>query len=108
MVEALDAITIPMCVASNGSHEKLRFTLGLTGLCERFAGRIFSASEVARGKPEPDLFLHAAEQMGVAPSACVVVEDSAPVSLPHTPRGCGCSDTRVASLRLRDSGSTRR
>jgi HAD superfamily hydrolase (TIGR01509 family) len=77
VVEALDAITIPTCVASNGSHEKMRFTLGLTGLYERFAGRIFSASDVARGKPEPDLFLHAAEQMGVAPAACVVVEDSA-------------------------------
>ena len=78
VVEALDAITISMCVASNGSHEKMRLTLGLTGLYERFAGRIFSASDVARGKPEPDLFLHAAAQMGVAPTACVVVEDSEP------------------------------
>jgi len=77
VVEALDAITIPMCVASNGSHEKMRFTLGLTGLYEQFAGRTFSASDVARGKPEPDLFLHAAARMGVAPAACVVVEDSA-------------------------------
>jgi HAD superfamily hydrolase (TIGR01509 family) len=78
VVEALDAITISMCVASNGSHEKMRLTLGLTGLYERFAGRIFSASDVARSKPEPDLFLHAAAQMGVAPAACAVVEDSEP------------------------------
>jgi HAD superfamily hydrolase (TIGR01509 family) len=77
VVEALAAIDLPTCVASSGSHEKLRFTLGLTGLLERFEGRIFSASDVARGKPAPDLFLHAAAHMGVEPAACVVVEDSA-------------------------------
>ncbi len=56
----------------------MRHTLGVTGLYERFAGRIFSAAEVARGKPAPDLFLHAARQMGIDPAACVVVEDSRP------------------------------
>jgi HAD superfamily hydrolase (TIGR01509 family) len=76
VVEALDQITLPTCVASSGSHEKMRYTLGLTGLYDRFAGRIFSASEVARGKPAPDFFLHAAERMGVEPGACAVVEDS--------------------------------
>jgi HAD superfamily hydrolase (TIGR01509 family) len=76
VVEALDAITLATCVASSGSHEKMRYTLGLTGLWDRFAGRIFSASEVARGKPAPDLFLHAARAMGVDPGACAVVEDS--------------------------------
>ncbi|KOV29656.1 haloacid dehalogenase [Streptomyces sp. XY431] len=76
--EALDAITLPTCVASSGSHEKMAHTLGRTGLHHRFAGRIFSATEVARGKPAPDLFLHAARRMGVPPSACAVVEDSAP------------------------------
>ncbi len=90
IVEALDAIVFPTCVASSGSHEKMRFTLGLTGLYERFAGRIFSASEVAAGKPEPDLFLHAAAQMGVAPAACVVVEDSAP----------GVQAARAAGMRV--------
>ena len=65
-----------MCVASSSGHESLRFKLELTGLYERFAGRIFSATEVANGKPAPDLFLHAARRMGVDPSACVVVEDS--------------------------------
>jgi HAD superfamily hydrolase (TIGR01509 family) len=74
--EALDQIDIRTCVASSGSHEKMRYTLGLTGLYERFAGRIFSVSEVARGKPAPDIFLHAARQMGVAPARCAVVEDS--------------------------------
>jgi HAD superfamily hydrolase (TIGR01509 family) len=92
VVEALDAITIPTCVASNGSHEKMRFTLGLTGLYERFAGRIFSASDVARGKPAPDLFLHAAAQMDVAPAACVVVEDSA-----HGVRAAHAAGMRVFS-----------
>ncbi|WP_190016778.1 HAD family hydrolase [Streptomyces lucensis] len=76
--EALDAITWATCVASSGSHEKMRHTLGRTGLYDRFAGRIYSATEVARGKPAPDLFLHAARQMGADPAACVVVEDSRP------------------------------
>jgi HAD superfamily hydrolase (TIGR01509 family) len=74
--EALDGIELPTCVASSGSHEKMRLTLGLTGLYDRFAGRIFSAEEVGRGKPAPDLFQHAAASMGVPPEDCVVVEDS--------------------------------
>ncbi|MFI7538487.1 HAD-IA family hydrolase [Streptosporangium sp. NPDC049376] len=49
---------------------------GRTGIYRYFEGRVFSAGEVARGKPAPDLFLHAARRMGVHPSACVVVEDS--------------------------------
>lgn len=73
---ALDHITIPACVASSGSHEKIRFTLGHTGLLERFEGRIFSATEVTHGKPAPDLFLHAAKALGFDPSKTVVVEDA--------------------------------
>lgn len=73
---ALDAIPLATCVASSGSHEKIRRTLGLTGLLARFDGRIFSADDVDEGKPAPDLFLHAAARMGVAPSRCAVVEDS--------------------------------
>ena len=76
IVEALDRIDLPMCVASSGSHDKMRFTLGLTGLYERFAGRIFSADEVANGKPAPDLFLHAARSLDTSPKECVVIEDS--------------------------------
>ena len=76
IVEAIDAISTLSCVASSGSHDKMRFTLGLTGLYDRFEGRIFSASEVAHGKPEPDLFLHAAHSLGVDPADCAVVEDS--------------------------------
>jgi HAD superfamily hydrolase (TIGR01509 family) len=76
IVEALDEITFPMCVASSGSHEKMRFTLGKTGLLDRFDGRIFSADQVAQGKPAPDIFLFAADQMGALPNRCAVVEDS--------------------------------
>ena len=76
IVEALDAIRIPVCVASSGSHDKMRFTLGKTGLFDRFDGRIFSVDQVAHGKPAPDVFLFAAEQMGAAPGRCAVVEDS--------------------------------
>jgi HAD superfamily hydrolase (TIGR01509 family) len=74
--EALDRIAVATCVASSGSHQMLRHTLELTGLYRRFEGRIFSASEVAEGKPAPDLFLHAAARLGVEPAACAVVEDS--------------------------------
>jgi HAD superfamily hydrolase (TIGR01509 family) len=76
--EMLDRITAPTCVASSGEHEKMRLTLGLTGLLRRFEGRMFSATEVRRGKPHPDLFLHAARCMGARPARCVVVEDSVP------------------------------
>jgi HAD superfamily hydrolase (TIGR01509 family) len=76
VAEALEGIELPACVASSGSHEKMRLTLGLTGLWDRFAGRIFSADEVQRGKPAPDLFLHAASRMSTPPARCIVVEDS--------------------------------
>ena len=76
VVEALDQIAVPTCVASSGSHEKMQFTLGITGLVDRFRDRIFSTDEVARGKPAPDIFLHAARQLGVSPTRCAVVEDS--------------------------------
>ena len=76
ILEALDQIDVPTCVASSGTHERIRYTLGLTRLYPRFAGRIFSASDVAHGKPAPDLFLHAANRMGADAADCVVVEDS--------------------------------
>jgi HAD superfamily hydrolase (TIGR01509 family) len=66
------------CVASSGSADKMRFTLGLTGLWDLFDGHVFSSSQVPRGKPFPDLFLHAAIAMNVQPFDCVVVEDSVP------------------------------
>jgi HAD superfamily hydrolase (TIGR01509 family) len=74
--EALEEIGDPVCVASSSGHDNIRYKLELTGLYDRFAGHIFSATEVANGKPAPDLFLHAASRMGAAPADCVVVEDS--------------------------------
>lgn len=73
---ALAEITVPVCVASNGPMSKLTHALGLTKLLGHFQGRIFSAYEVGSWKPDPGLFLHAAQTMGAQPSACVVVEDS--------------------------------
>jgi HAD superfamily hydrolase (TIGR01509 family) len=74
--EVVRQITIPMCVASSGSHEKMRFTLGITGLLDVFGERLFSVDDVENGKPAPDVFLHAAEVMGASPDCCAVVEDS--------------------------------
>lgn len=73
----LDSLALPFCVASNGPHEKMRLTLGSAGLLARFDGRMFSAYDIGRGKPAPDLFLHAADAMGAAPQRCLVLEDSA-------------------------------
>ena len=75
--EAIGGLGLPVCVASSSDHERLAHTLGLTGLLDLFRPNVFSATEVARGKPAPDLFLHAASRMGVAPAGCLVVEDSA-------------------------------
>ena len=75
--DVLQELELPVCVASSGSHAKTRLTLGKTGLYDYFAGNLFSTSEVARGKPYPDIYLHAAERMGgVEPARCLVVEDT--------------------------------
>ena len=75
-VEAVQAAGLATCVASSGSHAKMEVTLGVTGLRPLFEGRVFSAREVARGKPHPDLFLYAAARMGVPAERAVVIEDS--------------------------------
>jgi haloacid dehalogenase superfamily, subfamily IA, variant 3 with third motif having DD or ED len=75
-VDELHADGHETCVASSGGHARMRFTLGKTGLWSLFEGRIFSADEVAHGKPAPDLFLRAAQQLGYRPAHCVVIEDS--------------------------------
>lgn len=73
----LAADGVPYCLASSGSHERIRVGHRAAGLTRWFDdGRIFSAEDVGKGKPAPDLFLYAAERMGVAPERCVVVEDS--------------------------------
>ncbi|WP_043270090.1 HAD family hydrolase [Streptomyces sp. CT34] len=77
VLEKLAADGVPYCVGSSGSHERIRVALTKTGLLDRLGvGRIFSSQDVARGKPAPDLFLHAAREMGVEPGRCAVVEDS--------------------------------
>ena len=77
VAEMLARISLPTCVASNSVRTSLEANLRLTGLFERFEGHIFCAEEVGRGKPAPDVFLHAAHSMGVDLARCVVVEDSA-------------------------------
>ena len=75
--ENLNKIPIPYCVASAGSHEKMQTTLGKTNLLKYFENKIFSTSDVSRGKPFPDVFLYAAKEMGCTNlSRCLVVEDS--------------------------------
>ena len=76
--EAIAAIGLPKCVASSGTPEKIRHGLTCAGLYDQLAPHIFSAAEVKRGKPAPDLFLFAAEQMQAAPAQCLVIEDSIP------------------------------
>lgn len=75
-VDAVVAAGYLVCVASSGSHAKMRRTLTRTGLWDRFDGLLHSAEEVERGKPAPDLFLYAAARLRVPPARCVVVEDS--------------------------------
>jgi HAD superfamily hydrolase (TIGR01509 family) len=89
LLDALDAAGVPYAVASNGSIEKMRITLGQTGLWPRFEKRMFSAHVEGVAKPDPRLFLMAAEALGQPPGACVVVEDSA----------TGCIAARAAGMR---------
>ncbi|WP_069886365.1 HAD family hydrolase [Streptomyces luteocolor] len=77
VLEKLAGDGVAYCLASSGSHERIRVGHRKAGLDAWFDDeRIFSAQDVGRGKPAPDLFLYAAERMGVAPEKCVVVEDS--------------------------------
>lgn len=77
-VEFVRRLALPFCVASSGPRAKIELSLGLTGLLSHFEGRIFSSYEIGSWKPEPDLFLHAALTLGVAPAECAVIEDSQP------------------------------
>ena len=74
--DVLASLTVPYCVASSGSREKIDLMLGVTGLLSHFKGRIFTVAEVERPKPAPDVFLHAARRLGVEPAVCAVVEDT--------------------------------
>ena len=78
VAEAVRAIALLRCVASSGTPEKIRHGLSCAGLYDLFAPDIFSATQVERGKPAPDLFLFAAERMKILPARCLVIEDSVP------------------------------
>ena len=78
IVDLLDELPRRRCVASGSAPERLQHTLSLTGLLPYFEPHIFSATQVARGKPAPDLFLFSAQQMRVTAADCIVIEDSIP------------------------------
>ena len=108
IVEVIETLRWPSCVATSGDPDRVRRTLTLTGLHHHFDGRIFSAVEVPRGKPHPDLFLHAARCVGADPAGCVVVEDSpfgvqAAVAAGMRPLGYAAM---TPPSRLADAGAT--
>ncbi len=76
IVDVLKELTLPKCVASNSSPRHINLVLGLTGLLDHFDGKLYSCHHVDRPKPFPDVYFHAASQMGYAPEPCVVMEDS--------------------------------
>lgn len=90
LLDALEARGITTAIATGGSLRRLRATLQMSGLADRFGDRAFSADEVRRGKPAPDLFLLAAERLGIKPASCAVMEDS-----PH-----GIAGARTAGMHI--------
>jgi HAD superfamily hydrolase (TIGR01509 family) len=115
VAETVAAIALPKCVASSGTPEKIRHGLTCAGLYDQLAPHIFSAVQVKRGKPAPDLFLFAAEQMDAAPERCIVVEDSAPgvtgaraagMTVLGFHGGSHCTPAHAAMLRKAGAGAT--
>ncbi|OWY10616.1 hydrolase [Thioclava sp. F42-5] len=76
VANVLEALDVPWCVATSSSLPRAERSLEIAGLRDRVGDRLFTASEVAHGKPAPDLFLHAAEKMGASPARTLVIEDS--------------------------------
>lgn len=72
----VSSLKMPSCVASSSDLDRVKLSLALTGLAPHFGNRLFTSQMVARGKPAPDLFLYAAEQMKTAPERTLVIEDS--------------------------------
>jgi HAD superfamily hydrolase (TIGR01509 family) len=113
--EVLDQLTVPACVASSGPPEKISASLNRVGLYDRFAPHIFSAVQVPHGKPAPDLFLFAADQMQTRPARCLVIEDSVAGITAARAAGmtvlgfCGgshCRDGHAATLRAAGAHGT--
>lgn len=86
--QAIEALPYPRCVASSSTPERLRVSLEVSGLAPLFDDNVFSADQVANGKPAPDLFLFAARAMNAPPAACIVIEDS----------GLGIAAARAAGM----------
>lgn len=74
--DLIKKVNVPFCVASSGPVEKIRINLSSAKLLSKFEGKIFSSYEIGTWKPEPGIFLYAAEQMGFEPDECIVIEDS--------------------------------
>lgn len=107
VLRATAALGLPYRVASNSSHAEMAVKFGRTGLAPLLAGRIHAAGDVGRGKPAPDLFLHAAAAEGVPPGACIVVEDSVPGARAARAAGMACLglDPHGDGARLRAEGA---
>ncbi len=103
VLDRLEAENIPYCVASNGSDEKMKITLGQNGLWERFSDRMFSAHRLGVSKPDPALFLAAVVHFNVEPSHCVVIEDS-----PSGAEGARRAGIRCLGHAQHDDGSSLR
>lgn len=107
--EVIEALTIPYCIASSGGYDKMRITLGTTKLMPLFEGRLFSATEVPRAKPAPDIFLFAAERMSASPARTAVIEDT--VNGVRAGRAAGMTVFGYVDLtpaeRLIEAGATR-
>ena len=106
--ELLERLKIPCCVASNAPLDKIQLNLGLLKLTHFFGNNIFSAYDIQKWKPEPDLFLHAAKTMGFEPKDCLVVEDSLAGVLAAKAGGfevMGYASSRTAG-QLKQAGAT--
>lgn len=90
VLDALDRAGIPFAMGSNGTIEKMHITLGQHGLVPRFRGHLYSGQAIGKPKPAPDLFLLAASALGVAPSGCVVIEDSVAGATAARAAGMAC------------------
>ena len=78
ITEFISLLKIPFCVASSGPVEKIKLNLSLVGLLDKFENHIFSSYQINSWKPEPDIYLHTAKEMGFAVNECIVIEDSKP------------------------------
>jgi len=115
VLTVLQARDIAFCISSSSSVERLEKTMQVTGLGPWFAGRVYSADFVENGKPAPDLFLHAANAMGYAPSDAIVIEDSVAGVTAARAAGMKCigfvggghyaDDPQTASQRLYEAGA---